>query len=238
MPQVLTTNATILCPHLGPGTSTPSAPKWSVAGGFVLVENDVGVLACPNLAVPCVGYTLRSMGLNSTRIDGRRVVLATDFNRTLTGLPLSIAETHTTVDDSTPAAVTPGEAAPPLSPAMADPTSPVVTASPPALAFNSATMQPPTLSASFTLAAAFPLARALTLINEPKKTHADVTGGSPPGLVVSPAGGGWAASPLTVTATLTADFMAALGPGTHRFYMVGINRRGRSAFAQTVLAVS
>ena len=44
MPQVLTTNALILCPHMGLGTSIPSDPKWSVNGGFVLLENDVGTL--------------------------------------------------------------------------------------------------------------------------------------------------------------------------------------------------
>ena len=35
-----------------------------------------------------------------------------------------------------------------------------------------------------------------------------------------------------------ADFMAALTPGTHRFYMTGINQRGRSACAQVVLTVT
>jgi hypothetical protein len=238
MPQVLTTNAKIFCPHAGPGTSAPSSKNWSVAGGFVLVENDTGVLACPNVPVPCVGYTLRSMGLNATRIGGRRVVLATDFNQTITGLPLLITEAHTTIDDSTPAAVPAGQAAPPLSPAMADPTSPVVTAAAPALAFNSTTMQPTTLAASLTLVAAFPRSWALTLINEPKKSHTDVTSGSPQGLVVSPSGGGWTISPLTVTMTLTADFMAALTPGVHRFFMTGVNQRGRTGFTQIVLTVS
>jgi hypothetical protein len=241
MPQVLTANATVLCPHGGKGTSTPSAPtapRCFVRGGQVLVENDTGVLACPNVPVPCVGYTLRSMGLNSSRIAGRRILLVTDFNTTVTGLPLMMTEAHTTIDDSTLTPVPAGEAAPSLSPAMADPTSPIVTASQPALAFNSISMQPPTLTASFTLAAAFPLARTLTLINEPKKTHTDVTNGAPPGLVVSPTGGEWAISPLTVTIVLTADFMAALTPGTHRFYMTGTNQRGRSAFAQVVLTVT
>src|SRR4051812_38025428 len=77
MPQVLTANATVLCPHGGNGTSTPSAttaPRCFVRGGQVLVENDTGVLACPNVPVPCVGYTLRSMGLNSSRIAGRRIL--------------------------------------------------------------------------------------------------------------------------------------------------------------------
>lgn len=241
MPQVLTTNATVLCPHNGQGTSAPSvpaAPRCFVQGGQVLVENDTGVLACPNGPVPCLGYTLRSMGLNSSRIAGRRILLVTDFNTTVTGLPLAMTEAHTTIDDSTPTPVPAGEAAPPLPPPMADPTSPIVTASPRALAFNSVSLQPPALTASFTLAATFPRARTLTLINEPEKTHTDVTNGAPPGLVVSPAGSEWAVSPLTVTITLTADFMAALTPRTHRFYMTGINQRGRSACAQVVLTVT
>ena len=120
MPQVLTTNATVLCPHNGQGTSTPSvptAPRCFVQGGQVLVENDTGVLACPNGPVPCVGYTLRSMGLNSSRIAGRRILLVTDFNTTVTGLPLAMTEAHTTIDDSTPTPVPAGEAPPPAAPA-------------------------------------------------------------------------------------------------------------------------
>jgi hypothetical protein len=111
MPQVLTTNALILCPHMGPGTSIPSDPKWSVNGGFVLLENDVGTLACPYLPCPCVGYVLQSMGLNATEVDGRKVILVTDFNQTLTGLPLTITEFHQTYDDSVPAALPPGYSA-------------------------------------------------------------------------------------------------------------------------------
>jgi hypothetical protein len=174
VPQILTTNAVILCPHLGKGTSTPTNPKWSVNGGVVLVENDAGVLACPFLAYPCIGYQLRSMGLNATQIDGRKVMLTTDFNQTLTGLPLTMIETHQMIDNSTTAPIPPGQAAPPLSPELADVVKPVVSGVPPILAFNSATMQPVTLSAAFTLVSAHPLKWILTLINESLKTNVDL----------------------------------------------------------------
>ena len=72
MPQVLTTNALIVCPHGGLGVTTPSHPKWSINGGMVAVQGDVGVLTCPFLPLPCAGYQLQSMGLNSTQIDGRQ----------------------------------------------------------------------------------------------------------------------------------------------------------------------
>src|SRR5690349_1532670 len=113
MPQVMTTNAIVLCPHGGQGVTTPTAPLWSVNGGFVVREGDSGVLSCPFLT-PCIGYTLRSMGLNSTKIGGVSAIMVTDFNQSFTGLPLTITETHTTIDNSTPAPLPPGGAAPPL----------------------------------------------------------------------------------------------------------------------------
>jgi len=238
MPQVLTTNAVILCPHMGKGTSAPTNPKWSVGGGVVLLENDTGVLACPFVAYPCVGYRLRSMGLNASRIDGRKVILATDFNQTLTGLPLTMTETHKVIDNSAPAPIPPGQPAPPLSPEMADMTKPVVTCVPPTLAFNSVTMQPLTLSATFTLSATHPLQWVLTLINEPLKTNVDLTNGLPPGLTLTPSGGAWNDPAIAITLTMTAAFMAALTPGLSRFFMTGVSRRGLSAGFEMVLTVS
>src|ERR1051326_5236054 len=133
MPKPLTTNAQILCPHGGIGTSIPSDPKWTINNGFVLLENDTGTLACPYLPYPCIGYQLKSMGLNATQIDGRKVILDTDFNQTFTGLPLFITEFHQTIDNSTVAPIPSGQDAPPLSPELADTVRPVVTAVPPAL---------------------------------------------------------------------------------------------------------
>jgi len=36
VPQVLTTNAVILCPHLSRGTSASDHHVWSINGGIVL----------------------------------------------------------------------------------------------------------------------------------------------------------------------------------------------------------
>lgn len=238
MPQILTTNAIILCPHGGKGTTAPSDPKWTINGGYVSLENDVGVLACPFVPLPCIGYRLQSMGLNATQIDGRKVILVTDFNQTFTGLPLLMTETHTTIDNSTPAPIPPRQSAPPLSPALADTVQPVVVAVPPALAFNSTTMQPVSLAAAFTLTSDFPSQWILTLINEPAKYNLDVTNGVPPGLVVVPPGGDWSTPVLTVSVTLTAVFMAALGIGLHHFFMTGVSRRGLSGYAEMILTVT
>ncbi len=238
MPQVLTTNARIVCPHMGQGTTTPSSTKWSVNGGMVLLENDSGVLACPFVPYPCIGYRLQSMGLNATQIDGRKVIMTSDFNQSFTGLPLLMTETHTTIDNSTPAPIPAGQPAPPLSPALLDSVAPVVIGIPPVLAFNTVTMQPATLATTFTLTSVHPMKWIATLINEPLRSHTDVTNGLSPGLVVTPAGGAWNSSPLVVTLTMTATFMLALTPGLHHFYMIGVNQRGLSGFFKVVLTVS
>jgi hypothetical protein len=239
MPQVLTTNAIITCPHGGLGTTTPTDPKWTVNGGFVLLENDPGVLACPFLIYPCVGYTLRSMGLNAMQIDGRKVVLATDFNQSFTGLPLTMVETHQVIDNSTPAPIPAGGTAPPLSPELADAIKPVVTVVPPVLAFNSVTSLPPSTLATFTLFSDFPLSWKLVVISEPAGGDMDITSVPfPPGLVVAPAGGDWTTPNLVVTVTMTAVFMASLGVGIHHFFMTGVNQRGLNDFVEMVLTVT
>ena len=120
MPQVLTTNATIMCPHGGLGSTVPAIPKWQINGGYVAVEGDSGTLSCPFGLFPCTGYQLRSMGLNASEIDGRKVILVTDFNQSLTGLPLVMTEFHQTFDESTPAPIPTGQPAPPPSDEMAD----------------------------------------------------------------------------------------------------------------------
>lgn len=238
MPQVLTTNAIIMCPHGGKGTTIPSAPKWSVNGGFVCLEGDTGTLACPFALYPCLGYTLKSMGLNATTVDGRKVVLATDFQQTFTGLPLTITETHQALDDTSPAPIPAGQSAQPLPPDMQDTGKPVVVAAPPALVFNSMTMLPPTAAITFTLTSSFPSQWILTLINGAIMQNLDITNGLPPGIVVAPVGGQWASPSLVVAVTLTAVGMAGLGPGAHYFCMTGVNKRGLSGFAQAVLTVS
>ena len=237
MPQVLTTNALILCPHGGKGTTIASDPKWQISGGFVALEGDTGVLACPYGPMPCAGYQLQSMGLNATQIDGRKVILVTDFNQSVTRLPLTMMETHNVIDDSTPAPLPAGEPVPPLSPAMTDVTKPLVTCVPAALAFNSTTALPPNLTAAFTLSSAFPLKWTLTLINETEKTSADLTDGMPPALNVQPFGGAWSLPTQTITVNMTLAFLASLAPGLHRFFMTGVSQRGLTGFAKMILTV-
>jgi hypothetical protein len=237
MPQVLTTNALILCPHGGKGTTIASDPKWQISGGFVAVEGDTGVLACPYGPMPCAGYQLQSMGLNATQMDGRKVILVTDFNQSVTRLPMTIMETHNVIDDSTPAPLPAGEPVPPLSPAMTDLTKPLVTCVPAALAFNSTTALPPNLTAAFTLSSAFPLKWTLTLINETEKTSADLTDGLPPALNVQPFGGVWNLPTQTITVNMTLAFLASLAPGLHRFFMTGVSQRGLTGFAKMTLTV-
>ena len=237
MPQVLTTHALILCRHDGKGTTIPSDPKWQIGGGFVAVEGDTGVLACPYVPLPCGSYQLGSMGLNATQIDGRKVILVTDFNQSVTGLPLTMIETHNVIDDSTPAPLPAGEPVPPLAPAMTDVTKPLVTCVPATLAFNSTTALPPNLTATFTLSTAFPLKWILTLINETEKTNADLTNGQPPALNLQPSGGAWNLPTQTITLNMTLAFLATLGPGLHRFFMTGVNQRGLTGFAEMILTV-
>ena len=51
MPQILTTNAMILCPHGGTGSTVPTIPKWPINGGYVAVEGDI---RGAQLSVPAV----------------------------------------------------------------------------------------------------------------------------------------------------------------------------------------
>jgi hypothetical protein len=236
MPKVLTTLATITCPHTGMGTSVPSTMDWLVDGGAVLVEGDTGTLSCP-FVVPCVGYNLRSMGLNATTIEGRKVILVTDLNQSFTGLPLTMVESHHVVDDSTPAPIPAGQEAPPLSPAMADDTQPVVVAVTPAAAFDSITQLPPAIPITFTLATAFPLQWTLTWISEPDGKSQDLTNGMP-GALPLPVGGSWTTPALTVVLTLTTPFLSTLASGRHHFYMAGASQRGLSGIDECVLVVS
>ena len=96
------------------------------------------------------------MGLNTTTIQGRRVMLVTDFNQSLTGLPLTMTEAHTTYDDSTSAPLPPGGPAPPLPPELPDQVPPVVTA----IALRAGVLDrertPPTVPITFTLTGGFP----------------------------------------------------------------------------------
>jgi hypothetical protein len=236
MPQILTTSAQIFCPHSGKGTTTPSAPKWQISSGFVTVENDVGVLSCPFSPLPCGGYQLASMGLNASQIDGRKVILVTDFNQTFTGLPLLITESHHVVDDSTPAAIRPGQSAPPLSPELADAVPPVVAPPFQTLPWVSSPASPP-LVVTFALTTTFPLLWVLKLISTPTKQKFDLTNGIPSQVQVAPAGGAWPGPSFIVTVTLSPTFLAGLGIGPQDMYMTAVSKRGLSTYGQATITV-
>ena len=236
MPQILTTNALVVCPHGGKGTTTPAHPKWQINNGYVAVDGDLGTLLCPFLPVPCGGYTLKSMGLNATEIDGQKVILVTDFNRTVTGLPLVMADFHQTFDESSPAPISPGQAPPPASPALADFASPKVVPPIQAVPFSISTTTVPVVI-NFTLASDHPLQWFLTMINEPQKKHTDLTNGLP-GATVVPADGTWTTPTLPIILTMTPAFVAALTPGITHFYLTGVSQRGLSGHAEAIVTVT
>jgi len=235
MPQLLTTNAQIFCPHFGKGTTIPSLPKWQINGGFVCVEGDVGTLACPFLIYPCVGYKLQSMGLNATKIDQRQAMLVTDFNQTLTGLPLLMFETHPVFDQSTPAPIPAGQPAPPLSPEMTDLVPPVVTV--PQTPFLFKMSAPAPVVITFTLTADHPLKWILTFIDETAGQNIDLTNGLPGAVMVAPSGGQWTAPSTTVVVTLTPPFLAGLPQGKKDLFLTGVSQRGLSGHKAASIVV-
>ncbi|HEX2094971.1 MAG TPA: hypothetical protein VHG28_21400, partial [Longimicrobiaceae bacterium] len=129
-----------------------------------------------------------------------------------------------------------------LPPELLDMNPPVVTlAGPPVLAFDSTTQLPPTLPVVFTLASDHPRAWQLILINPVLGQSVELTDGTTPGAVVVPAGGGWSTPTLTVSLTLSALFMTALGKTTtspHEFYLTGISQRGLQSYAVLKLTVT
>ena len=241
MPHILTTNATVTCPHTGTGRSIPADPVWSVSGGIALVEGDTGVITgCLLLTAPCVSYTLQSMGLNASTIKGKKIILDTDFNKTNTGLPLIIVETSPAMDNTTPAPLPAGQTSAPLAPALLDQVKPIVVPATPALAFSISTQTPATLVASFSLSSAFPLQWMLTYISEPGQSNADWTQSPPTGVDILPSGGTWdATSPsLTVTVTLNLPFLSSLPVGLHHLYLIGVSQRGLSGMGESILTVT
>ena len=238
MPKVLTTNAVISCPHGGKGTSTPSEPIWSVDGALVLVENDTGDLSGCGSNVKCKTYVLSSMGLNATRIRGKKVILVTDFNKTNTGLPLVMTELHRVIDKSSPAPLVDGQAPPALPPPLADEVSPDVTCSLPSASFQISAPAAPVIT-SFSLTTNFPLKWILTLIKEPAPSASiDLTTTTVAGVTITPPNAGaWNVSPLDIQLTLDLLFLQNLVAGDYRFYMTGISQRGLSDNAVFHLSV-
>ncbi len=239
MPNVMTTMAQVLCPHGGKGVATVFSRKWMANRGFVHAAGDTGTIACPFFLSPCVGYTLRSMGLNATKIDGRTVILVTDFQQSLTGLPLSIVEVHDTFDNSTPAPLPPGgQPAPSLPPELLDESKPIVAVVPPA--FTVPQPPPPVVApliVTFTLFSRYPRQWMLFVADEFARKNVDVTDGIPAAVIPLPSGGAWTTPSLTVVVTLTPLFLNALAGGglKYHFFMTGVSQRGMNQFAEFVL---
>jgi hypothetical protein len=236
----MTQNATVQCAHGTPGQSTPlvQPAKWLVNDGAVLLENDTGDFPLCVFNPPCKKYILKSMGLNATTVDGRRVILVTDFQQSVTALPMTITETHQVYDDTSPAGLTDGGPPPPADPEMTDLIAPVVVAAPPALAYNIATMSPAPLPVTFSLTSAHPMQWVLTFLNGVGSTSEDATNGLPTGLVPAPPGGAWTTPQLVVAVMLMSSFFASAGQGLHHLYMTGVSKRGLSGFAEVKINVT
>ena len=242
MPRLLTDKAQVHCPHGGTGTSIAGTPYLTVMGAAVLVDGDIGTIAgCAFIQVPCVSYTLRSMGLNATKILGKNAILETDIQLTNTGLPLIIVETRPAMDDSTPAPLPPGASSGTIPPPLADTSEPIALVVPPVLAFNTVTQLPPSAVAVFTAYHEHPMSWSLLLLNSVAGTQLDLTSGLPPAATVAPAGGTWSKPALAVTLTLTAPFMASLGmtiTKPHSIWFTATTQRGVSATAELQLSVT
>jgi hypothetical protein len=255
MPQILTTNAILTCPHGGLGTSlpVPQPRQCTIQGGFVLLNGDSGLIPCGN-TVPCTSYVLNSMNLNSTRVDGRNVMLVTDFIQSATGFPLTPTETHFVFDKTPPPAPAPPSGAPPqpagpagttppeVPPELREDDKPTVTVVPPLLPFSVATFTnfgtPPLLLFTFTIHSEFP--RRWTLFHiSPPTTFTDVTNGLPPGVAVVPPGGTWSSKTLVITVTVTGLYASSLTPGfDHSFVLTAVNHRGLAAFDEAKIKVT
>jgi hypothetical protein len=240
MPKILTTNAIVRCPH-GLGVSIPTDPKCTINGGIVLLHGDSGTLpTCFNLP-PCATYQLQSLGLNATKVDGRNVMLVTDFIVTATGYPCTATETHQIIDDSTLVPIPPGQTAPPLPPELQSTDQPTVTGAP-GLAFSLAgfanTGNPTSLMMTFTVQSQFPRKWILFMISDlPTSQSRDITAGEPPNIVVAPSSGAWPGSGQ-ITVTLLGSYMATLAPTFHRFVLTAVNHRGLWGSTEIILTVS
>src|SRR5260370_8343381 len=93
------------------------------------------------------------------------------------------------MDQSTPASIPAGQAAPPLSPELVDLVAPVVSGSPAPFPFKITPPPAPVpVVIPFSLTSDHPLKWVLTLINETQEQHLDLTNGIPENVTVTPSG--------------------------------------------------
>jgi hypothetical protein len=232
MPRVLTTNAIIMCPHGGVGTTIPTGPAFA-RGGAMCLDGDVGTLSCVMIP-PCLGYNLQSLKLNSTYVMGRHVMLETDYIQSFTGFPLTVVETHTVYDETPPPGMTFPDSGPP--PELKQDDKPVGTVAPPAMAFSLTTQMPAVMPFVFTAMSRHPRSWSIWHVGPPMIKR-DLTNGSPLGITTMPAGGRWVSPQLVITMTVTAAYASTLMPGPHIFVLSAANHRGLSAMAQAILTV-
>jgi hypothetical protein len=246
MPKIWTENAKVSCPHGGGGRNIPAPPRLAkISGGEIMLDGDQGIFDSPPClnTPPCAGYALKSMGLNATSIQGRAVMLVSDFTQTYTGFPVTVVESHVVNDKTLPA--TPPASGQVIPPEMQENDKPTVVCVPPQLPFSiatfSSTSQPAMLPFTFSLSSQFPLKWMLWQVGPPF-TKLDVTSGLPSQVTVVPVGaspdGTWLSPSATVMVTITGTYAATLAPGNHEFVLTAVNRRGFSKFDKGVLAVS
>jgi hypothetical protein len=239
VPKLLTTKATVTCPHGGKGSSTPAGTPLLFAGGAVLVDGDQGAIAgCVNQML-CSTYKLASMQLNSMYVAGKRIMLVTDFLQSDTGYPLAVTESHEVLDQTVPTPLAPG-AAPATPPELREDDKPVVTVTPSTLPFSQSGFAnsglPAALPFVFSLTSLFP--RRWTLWRIGPGLSQDLTASPPPGITVAPSGGTWPVSPPIVSLTVTGVFASSMAVATHSFVLTAVNHRGLWGMAEATLTVA
>jgi hypothetical protein len=233
MPLIMTKNAIVNCPHGGTGQNVTSQNKYFVKSFPVLIDGDRGIIPpsdCkfPPAGPPCTSYELNSMKLNSTFIDGKNIMLVTDFVISNTGFPLILSETHFVEDN---ASLNPGET-PTIPSFLLNLIKPIVSAAPPFAIFKKSAPTP--LSFVFSVNSAFPFKWKLTKLSnqEPDDTQ-DFTNST----MVTPGGGEWKTNTMSINLVLEPVYLQDLSIGKHHFVMAGIDERGNSDYATANLVI-
>ena len=244
MPLIMTKNAIVTCPHGGTGTNIPTQNKVFVKDSPVMVDGDSGsVLGCMlplTMGLPCKSYQLNSMKLNSTYIDGKNIMLITDYVLSDTGYPLIISETHFVEDNTTPAPLKPGEE-PSFPPFLLNLIKPQVQIAPPSsykysISGVSGLSKPPPLTPFvFTLMSTFPLKWKLTELLQPDVIK-DLTDNNMVTIMMGgKKGGEW--NDNILKANLKIPKTEILSIGKYYFTMTAIDQRGNADYANAEIKV-
>ena len=234
MPKIWTANAKVSCPHGGGGTSQAIPPRLAkISGGEILLDGDQGVFDSPPCTntPPCVGYACRSMGLNATSIQGRPVMLVSDFTQTYTGFPVTVVESHVVDDKTLPG--TPPATGQVIPPEMQETDTPTVVCVPPSAPVLDRGLQQhePAGDAALHLLALEPVPAEVDALAGRAAGDAARRHRRHPGQVtVVPVGaspdGTWSSPSATVSVTITGTYAATLAPGNHEFVLTAVNRAG------------